>query len=146
MEEQYRAYFAFLEQLGGELEQLTELARRKNQAAARADLLQVDECMKREQALSMSLRGMDKKRETLLGELGLTGAPLSALPERCPESLRMEAKAAAEKLRRRYRIYQSAAEAARTTLECNLHQIEKHLDEEAAGQTGAAHPFTDIRA
>ena len=37
----------------------------------------------------------------------------------------MEAKAAAEKLRQKYEVFQSASDVARNTLECNLHAIEK---------------------
>ena len=145
MNEGYRSYFQFLEQLGGMIEELTELEKEKTAAVRRDDLLAVDGCMKREQALSLRLRSMDRKRETLLGELGLGSIPLSGLAEACPGELRLEARAAAEKLRAQYMLYRSAADVARTTLECNLHQIEKMMADEADAPLGRG-VIADIRA
>ncbi len=144
MKEVFERYFEFLGKLGGTLDQLTELARRKNAAAQRGDLLGVDECMKHEQALSMALRGMDAKREKLLAELGLSGLPLSALVGNTPVPLRAEAKRASDSLRAKFEVYRSAADAARTTLECNLHEIEKYLEQTNNGAPAGS--VADIRA
>ncbi len=145
MTEAFREYFAFMEQLGQLLDRLTELEQEKTDAVRHDDLLGVDECMKQEQALSLSLRAMDRKRDTLLGGMGLRDVNLSGLVQHCPEEIRPEAKAAAEKLRDRYRLYRSAADVARTTLECNLHQIERLLENGVnfPMERGA---FADIRA
>ena len=136
----YEEYLAFLESLGQTLEQLTELAREKADAVRRGDLVELDGCMKREQALSLTLRSMDKKRENMLGKLGLSGVPLSGLAGRYPQELRSRAKTVADGVDERYRVYASAASAAQTALECSLHQIEKVLLKQEDG--GA---FTDIR-
>ncbi|MBE6909724.1 MAG: flagellar protein FlgN [Ruminococcaceae bacterium] len=145
MYEAYRDYFAFMDQLGQTLDELTELAREKTAAVRRDDLLAVDGCMKREQALSLSLRSMDRKREKLLAQMGLRDVTLSGLAQHCPEELRGEAKAAAAKLRDRYVLYRSASDVARTTLECNLHQIERLLADEADAPLGGG-TIADIRA
>ena len=145
MYEAYREYFAFMEQLGGTLEKLTELAKEKTVAVRRDDLLAVDECMKREQALGLSLRAMDKKRDKLLAAIGLENVTLSGLAQHCPEELRQEARAAADKLRERYDLYRSASDVARTTLECNLHQIERMMADEADAPLGSG-TIADIRA
>ena len=140
-----REYFRYMEQLGGTLDQLSALAQEKTAAVRRDDLLAVDGCMKREQALSLSLRALDRKREKLLTDMGLRDLKLSEFAQHCPEELRQEAKTAAEKLRIRYALYRSAADVARTTLECNLHQIEKLLvDEPEAPMNGGS--IADIRA
>ena len=145
MYEAYREYFAFMEQLGGTLEKLTELAKEKTVAVRRDDLLAVDDCMKREQALGLSLRAMDKKRDKLLAAIGLENVTLSGLAQHCPEELRQEARAAADKLRERYDLYRSASDVARTTLECNLHQIERMMADEADAPLGSG-TIADIRA
>ena len=145
MYEAYREYFAFMEQLGGTLEKLTELAKEKTVAVRRDDLLAVDDCMKREQALGLSLRAMDKKRDKLLAAIGLENVTLSGLAQHCPEELRQEARAAADKLRERYDLYRSASDVARTTLECNLHQIERMMADEADALLGSG-TIADIRA
>lgn len=61
------------------------------------------------------------------------------------EEIRGEAKAAAAKLRDRYVLYRSASDVARTTLECNLHQIERLLADEADAPLGGG-TIADIRA
>ena len=145
MYEAYREYFAFMEQLGKTLDQLTELAKEKTVAVRRDDLLAVDDCMKREQALGLSLRAMDKKRDKLLAAIGLENVTLSGLAQHCPEELQQEARSAANRLRDRYDLYRSASDVARTTLECNLHQIERMMADEADAPLGSG-TIADIRA
>ena len=143
----YQDLFDFCEKLGGTLDALTELQKEKTRAVRTDDLLAVNECMKKEQVLSLSLRGMEIQREKLLKELGLEALPLSAMPERCPPELRAQARAAAERLRNRYAIYRSAAQVARSTLEVNLHQLEKMIAEEGRGDAPpSAEGMADIRA
>lgn len=121
----WKKYLALLDSLGGTLEKLTEIERTKTQAVSRGDLETVDQCMKQEQVISLSLRGTDQKRDKMLVQLGLTGVTLRDLAEHAPAELAMETKAAAERLRRKYEVFQSASEVARNTLECNLRAIEK---------------------
>ena len=53
----WQDYLKFLNSLAHTLEQLTQVEQEKNTAAAQGDLLGVEECMKREQVLSLTLRG-----------------------------------------------------------------------------------------
>lgn len=145
MYEAYREYFAFMGKLGELLDKLTELAKEKAAAVRRDDLLAVDNCMKQEQALSLNLRAMDKKRESLLAEMGLANVTLAELPGHCPKEIRKEAHDAAEELRTRYMLYRSASDVARTTLECNLHQIERMMADAADAPVGGG-TIADIRA
>ena len=121
----WQDYLKFLNSLAHTLEQLTQVEQEKNTAAAQGDLLGVEECMKREQVASLTLRGLDQKRDKLLAGMGLAGVPLRDMPERAPQDIRQEVKEAAERLRRKYELFQSASDVARNTLECNLHAIEK---------------------
>jgi len=139
----WQEYFDFLEKLGGELEKLTAICKEKTDAVRHDDLMAVNDCMKKEQVISLTLRTMDRRREKMLAELGAGDIPLSGLPEVCPEELRLQARKTSEKLLNRYALYRSAADVSRTTLECNLHQIEKILAE--AQDTGDGN-LADIRA
>lgn len=121
----WREYMKLLDNLGNTLDKLTETERTKTAAVGRGDLPAVEECMKQEQVVSLSLRGMDQKREKLLAQLGLTGVRLRDLEARGPRECHMETKQAVEKLRRKYEIFQSASEVARNALESNLHIIEQ---------------------
>ena len=145
MADTWQELFDFLDKLCDTLEELTEIQKRKTAAVRMDDLMTVNECMKREQAIGLSLRTMDRKRAKLLSALGLEGLPVSAMADRCPAEKRMEAMEIAEDVRNCYAVYRSAAEVSRTTLEGNLHQIEKLL-ENAPEATGGSGSIADIRA
>lgn len=143
MEGTYQEYLSFLETFIPVFEQLTQIAREKAEAVRRDDLTRLNACMKKEQALTLTLKSMDKKREAALEKLGLTGVPLSRLPESCPPDLRGRTMKVVERLHDQYSLYATASEVARTTLECNLHQIEKLMEEMGPATGGGS--LTDIR-
>lgn len=142
MADSYQELFDFLDRLGNTLDELTEIEKEKTSAVMHDDLLGVDACMKKEQAVSLRLRKMDTERDALFAAVGGAGKPLSALPELCPPEKRAEAREIVEWLRDNYAIYRSAAEVSRTTLEVNLHQIEKIID--TLPENGGS--IADIRA
>lgn len=127
MEELYSAYLSTLDGLSAELDKLADLCRKQSDAVRRDDLMGLNEVMKQEQVLGLSLRGREQKRQKLSLQLGLDGSRLSALPQRVPRNLLPRAQETVERLRRSYEGYQTAAQVARHTLEINLHEIEKIL-------------------
>lgn len=145
MTDPWQELFDFLDGLCDTLETLTEIQKRKTAAVRADDLMTVNECMKKEQAIGLSLRTADQKREKLLAGVGLQGLPLAAMPDRCPAEKRMEALDVVEDVRNCYALYRSAADVARTTLEVNLHQIEKYL-EDAPDLPPDGGAIADIRA
>lgn len=135
------------ENLAHQLQQLTELAKRKTTAVRRNDLMELDKILKEEQAQSLALRGLDQKRTALLQQLGLQSTPLSDLPSKAPAALQQRARETVETLRREYSIYRSAAEVARNTLECNLHEVEKFLAAAgAAADAGNVEPPAKMKS
>ena len=146
----WQDYLKLMGNLTRTLEELTQVERDKNDAASRGDLTAVEECMKREQVISLSLRGYDQKRDKMLAELGLQGVTLSQLEEHSPDELQLETKRVVEELRRQYKLFQAASQVARDTLEVNLRAIE-HMQAVQAGDTAEAeevrkHHQTDFRA
>ena len=125
------------ESLTGHLDKLTELAKQKTMAVRKNDLLELDQILREEQALALALRGLEQKRIALLQKLGLADVPLTALPPKAPESLQQKTRNTVDGLRRAYQIYANAAEIARNTLECNLHEVERFL-----AASGAEEPET----
>ncbi len=121
------ALLTVLETLIDHLRQLTDLSKRKTLAVRKSDLTTLNQILKEEQAQSLALRGLEQKRTTLLCQMGLDNIPLTALPSHMPINLQQKTREIAETLRHEFAIYQSAAEVARNTLECNLHEVEKFL-------------------
>ena len=117
MEEQYRMYLAYLEDLRKQLESLTALAKEKPPAVAADDLAALNDIMKRE-------RGPEQTRARLQKELGLEKARLSQLPQYVPESMREQARQIAVSLKVQYMEYQKASTAAREVLEKGIQEVE----------------------
>lgn len=139
-------YLALLDELGRSLEQLTQLAGEKNKAVLSDDLLALDEVMKQEQVISLSLRGLEQRRVKLLSQLGLTGVSLAGLANKYPAELRSQAKQTVDTLRSRYDIYRAASQSARTTLEINLHELEKIIAAHGGGShSGAGYGSPDVQ-
>ena len=146
----WQDYLNLMRSLTHTLEGLTQVEREKNDAASRGDLAGVEACMKREQVISLTLRGYDQKRDTLLAALGLQGVTLSQLEDHSPDEYQLETKKVVEELRRQYTLFQAASQVARHTLEINLHAIELMQNRQAgdsaeAEETRKTHQ-TDFRA
>lgn len=146
----WQDYLKLLEGLSHTLEQLTQVERDKNAAATQGDLAGVEACMKREQVLSLSLRGCDQKRDKMLAELGLKDVKLNQLEDHSPPELQLETRRTVEELRRQYALFQAAGQVARNTLEVNLREIERFQairagDEGIAKEQRKDHQ-TDFRA
>ena len=125
MEQLHLSYLELLDELRGSLEQLARLAQEKAAAVREDDLIALDEVLKREQAMTLNLRGLELKRLKLVGQLGLGNVPLDELDGRYPPALADRARKTVDALRDSYTIYRSCADMARSLLELNLHQIEK---------------------
>ena len=121
----HQAYLNLLKELSGSLNRLGELSEQKAQTVRQDDLLAMDEVLKQEQVLSLSLRGLEQRRVKLLAKLGMSNVPLSDLAEQYPPELQDEAKRTVEELRRSYKEFRARSDMARNLLEMNLHRIEK---------------------
>ena len=67
----FSEYLNFLEELEHTLQQLVDVEQKKSAAVSARDLDALNDCMKREQAFSMTLKGFEQKRARLLAALGL---------------------------------------------------------------------------
>jgi hypothetical protein len=154
MMDAYANYLDLLRQLTAALRQLTDLSREKMDAVRKDDLKALDLVLKQEQAISLSMRSLERKRQKALDQLQLGNIPLSRLAARYPQETRLEAKTTVEDLQREYKIYKNVSAAARDVLEGNLHEIENTLGKLGAENVGvpgyAVEPpsqlKTDIRA
>lgn len=133
----WEAYVKLLRDVGSAIEQLAAVEREKTKAVCAGDLNGVDECMKREQVFSLSLRGYDIKREAAIKALGLEGVKLSQLYRHAPAEVRMQVKETAENALRQYEVFKTANQIAQSTLECNLREIEKMMAAQMAARASA---------
>lgn len=145
----FQEYLTLLEGIQKDLAQVTGVEQRKIAAIRSGDLLVLDECMKQEQVITLSLRGREQRRKALLQQLGLEQLPLRELPQHSPQELRARATQVVEQTLRAYQVYDSAQKAARTMMETELRQIDKELKRHRQQKDQAPAPNrrqTDFRA
>ncbi len=117
-------YLVLLSKIGKVLDDLAELESNKTRAVNAGEATVVDEIMKKEQAFSLSLRGMEQKRQVGFQKLGIPPCPLNQLMNHVPRSIHLEAKKVVEIVQGQYANFQSASELARSALEVSLHRID----------------------
>lgn len=118
-------YLTMLRKVAKTLENLTGVQQTKTQAVMTGDLKTVEQCMKQEQAASMTLRGLDQKRERMMDQLGMRGVPLRDIMDHCPPGQEEQTRQTADLLRRQYAVFRGASDVARSTLEKHLHVMEE---------------------
>ena len=133
MDAPFLSYLDLLREVGGTLDHLSQLAQDKIASVKDDDLMGLDEVIKQEQAMTLNLRGLELRRQKLVEQLQLHNVPLSNLSGKYPEELRTQAKHTTEELQRSYKLYRSYADQARTTLEVNLHELEKVIGSDNPG-------------
>ena len=155
-EVEYSDYLALLSELCQLFDQISHVEQQKIDAVQGHALDELNEAMKREQALTLALRGCEQKRETLLTGLGLTGISLRDVPSHCPPEYRAETSRMVEQVLKGYAVLQAAQGSARTLTELELRRVDGELarrgvepDAESHYQASPARPTsmkTDFRA
>lgn len=140
MEAPFLSYLDLLRDLGASLDQLSQLAQEKIASVQDDDLTALDEVLKQEQAMSLNLRGLEQRRLKLVDQLNLDGVPLDHLSGHYPQELQPHARHTTEALRRSYELYRSYADAARSTLELNLHELDKAIAASGGAPEGSGMP------
>ena len=125
--ELYEQYLQLLAEIEGVITQLNEVEKRKIDAVHKDDLLAVDECIRQDQAISLTMRSLESRRRKQLTELGLSEVKLSGLAAAFPADLRQQAAVAAERLQNAYHDYNSISAAARNALERGLREIDRMM-------------------
>ena len=123
----YADYLHFLSGLCQLFAQLTAIEEKKAEAVRQRDLDALNECMKQEQAVSLSLRGHEQRRREILQDLGLQNIPMREVPRHCPPEQRQAVSDAVEQVLRAHQVLSSAQASARMLLENQLHLTEKEL-------------------
>lgn len=154
---EYRDYLRFLTELHQKMSDLIQIGQQKIAAVQSHDLDALNVCIRKEQAVSLSLRGMDQKRRNILSALNLSEVSLREMPGRCPEEFRTETARLVEQILKDVQIMESIQNPVRSVLEQELRVIQSELEARGVEQNldadyqsaPAARPAemrTDIRA
>nr|WP_288830217.1 flagellar export chaperone FlgN [uncultured Clostridium sp.] len=100
----------------------------KLEAAKKNRVTYVEDCMNKEQAAILKLRGLDKKREDCQERLGMKGDTFQQILSKVSEDDgHNRLKELFERLSRQVRLFQEISDGARTMIELNLHMIDKAI-------------------
>lgn len=101
------------------------LEEEKLRAVQDDDVAAVEDCMKREQAVVLKLRGLEKKREEIQKSNGWEGKTFREIIEMIPQEKQSVYKQLLERLENSMSLFQNTNESALDTLRIHQREIEK---------------------
>ncbi len=121
-------YIKSVENLTDVVCDLRAVAQIKLKASTENRLATIEECMTKEQSLSLKLRGADKKRVDLQNELGFGSKTFVEILESSDKETQTKLLPTFERFSREMQIYQSIHEDAMCSISVNLRKINNQMD------------------
>lgn len=104
-------------------QELTVTQQTKLEATQQYHTEALDECMRKEQAATLALRGFDKKRLQLQDELGFHDYTFSQIIPLLPQDQQYEFSVVFKELNNSYSVYKDTADCAKRMIELNIHRL-----------------------
>lgn len=111
---------------------LSVLEQEKLDSVRKKDLKALDDCMKRQQAQVLRLRGLDRTREKIAIDLGLAGLSLDDILLKYPDDIELHQKAVV--LQNEKKNFHSINNCTKKAIEVNLHMIKKQAQEQGLSE------------
>ena len=108
-------------------EGLIPLEQEKLDAALKNRVSIIEDCMHKEQAAVLRLRGLEQKREKEQEKLGMKDASFRQILEKAPEDVSSALKPLFEQMSEQIRTLQSISGSSKDAIEVNLHMIQMSL-------------------
>ncbi|MCI8453620.1 MAG: flagellar protein FlgN [Lachnospiraceae bacterium] len=118
--------------------ELVETEQQKLDAAAAHNVQVLEECVTKEQALQLRLRGLERSREKAQEQAGFGGLRFREIIDRLPRDEQEQLAPLFEALSRRIQMFQEINTDTNKILETNLHVLGKALDGDKKGVYGGA--------
>ena len=113
--------------------ELIQVEETKLEAASKNRVTYVEDCMNKEQAAILKLRGLEKKRETIQEKLGFKGYTFQQILSETTGEEQDQLRKLFDTLSRKVRQFQDTNESARSMIEINLHMINKAINNSQNG-------------
>ena len=120
-------FTAVVEDLVELFEELIEIEQIKIEAVKKNMVSYVEDCMNREQAAVLKLRGLEKKRETCQKNMGFEGYTFKQILESTTGEDHSRLRQLFDTLSHHVSLFQDTNESARAMLEISLHNINKAI-------------------
>lgn len=130
----FTAFTKIIEELISLFDHLIPIEQEKLDAAVKNRVTFVEDCMHKEQAAVLQLRGLEQKREAEQKRLGMEGYTFRQILEHTPDDTSAVLSPLFDRLGERVRTFQSINNSARDIIEVNLHVILSALAAESPGK------------
>ena len=121
------------------LQEISVVEEEKFQAAMKQQILTLEECIKKEQALVLRSKGLDLKRAAVQKAMGVETLTLKQIIEAADAADKAPLQAAFSELEKALNTYQEIYHRAKTAIEVNLHRVNTQLEK----MTGAVPSYSE---
>lgn len=125
----YKSLLELLQKYTDMFNSLTENQDKKIQAVREYNNEALNECMKKEQADTLLLRGYDKKRVLLQEQLALKDMTFREMLPKLPEEIQPEFTQMLRRLGDSYDAYRVSADCAKQLIELNIYRLSGAIEE-----------------
>ncbi len=130
----FTAFTQVIEEFITLFDQLISIEQDKLDAAVKNRITFVEDCMHKEQAAVLRLRGLEQKREEEQERLGLKDHTFRQILEEVPEQAAASLKPLFDQLSERVTAFRSVSDSAKDIIEVNLHVIQSAIEAEGPGR------------
>ena len=113
--------------------ELTQIEQIKMEAVKKNMVTYVEDCMNKEQAAVLKLRGLDKKREACQKAMGFEGFTFQQILDNTTGEENSQLRELFQTLSSHVSLFQDTNESARAMIEINLHNINKAIEQSRKG-------------
>lgn len=128
MLEKYQEYSSLMEEFLALFDSLISVEQKKLDAAIENQVSFVEECMKKEQAFVLRLRGLEQHRESLQEAMGMKDLTFRELLEKVPAEVKEDLEPKFQELSRKVTAFQNINENAKDAIMVNLHNIQTAME------------------
>lgn len=130
----FSVFIQLIEEFIAFFDELIPVEQEKLDAAIKNRVSFVEECMHKEQAAILRLRGLEQKRENEQKQLDMEGYSFRQILEHVPEDTAAILSPLFDRLSEQVRVLQSLSEDAKSSIEVNLHMIQSALAADSSGR------------
>lgn len=124
---EYSSFIEIIKEFIQLFEALVSVEQTKLDAAVNNKVSFVEECMNKEQAAVLKLKGLEQKREDAQKTLGFEDFTFRQILEHVPEDVHSELSPLFDQLSGLVQSFQSVSDSAKDIIELNLHMIQSAI-------------------
>ncbi|HCT91331.1 MAG TPA: flagellar protein FlgN [Lachnospiraceae bacterium] len=133
----FSGFIAVIRELIALFEGLIPVEQEKLDAAIKNRVSFVEECMHKEQAFVLQLKGLEQRRETQQKQLDMENYSFRQILDQVPDETAVILKPLFDRLSTQIQLFQSINDSARDIIEVNLHVIRSALAKQAVEKENA---------